>query len=180
MEISKILAKYDTDKVKEHTYGIFYDYLFQNYDREKPINLLEIGTYKGESLKAWREIFPNAKITGIDIVDMVENKDPSINYIIQDIKEFKPTEEYYIIIDDGSHWLRDIVPMVNNCVYKLKKNGIMIIEDVQGERLWVYLLTDLLAPNLTYNKGYDFKVEYWDNRAERDRIDDFIILITRQ
>lgn len=178
--ISQILRKHGTDKVGEHSYGIFYDYLFQEIDRDKPLNLLEIGTYKGNSLKAWREVFPKAKITGLDIEDMVEEKDPSINYLIQDVKEFKPTEEYDVIIDDGSHWLRDIVPMLNNCVYKLKNNGIMVIEDVQGPRLWSYLIGDILAPNLPYNRGFDFKVEYWDNRKQSGREDDFIILITRR
>ena len=43
--------------------------------RESKINILEIGVDNGDSLRIWREYFPNANICGIDI----DKKDFIIN-----------------------------------------------------------------------------------------------------
>ena len=66
--VDTIFAKYNTDKNNRgHNYSRQYEDLFRKY-REKPIVYLEIGIFEGESLKAMREVFKNAKyIIGIDI-----------------------------------------------------------------------------------------------------------------
>lgn len=179
MEISKILAEYNTDKVREHSYGRAYDDLLAGFDREAELDILEIGTHKGESLKAWRECFPFARITGIDIEDKVINKDPSIIYVVQDIKEFKPTNDYDIVIDDGSHFLRDVIHSVDKFVYKLKVGGIMIVEDVQVPETYLNAIADMLTPTIPHNQGYNFKLSYMDLRYT-GRQDDFLIIINRQ
>ena len=131
LPISKILAKYDTDKVNGHTYGESYDRFFSKFDRNAPLDILEVGTQKGGSLLAWQEYFPNAKVTGVDIVDVVkpEYRSEKIRYIVSDIKKWNTDEAFDIVIDDGSHTLSDVLWVMDHI--KLKPGGLLVIEDVQ-------------------------------------------------
>lgn len=54
-----------TDKQSNHNYGPTYEKLFP--DREAIKTLLEIGITDGSCLLAWKEIFPNAEVVGLDI-----------------------------------------------------------------------------------------------------------------
>lgn len=161
MKISEILAIYDTDKVNGHCYGDFYDDLFSKYDRNAPLNILEIGTQKGGSLCAWQDYFPNAKITGVDIVDVVkpEYKRESITYILSDIKQWKSDEEYDIIIDDGSHFLEDVLYVVNNFKFKT-----LVVEDTQAPDTWVTEISKIRP------------VQIVDLRDVNGNYDDFLII----
>lgn len=165
MRISEILAKYETDKVNGHCYGDSYDDIFSEFNREDPLNILEIGTQKGGSLLAWKEYFPNAKVTGIDIIDVVkpEYRSKDITYIVSDVKNYKTDEEFDIVIDDGSHFLEDVLYTVEN--FKLKKNGVMVIEDTQNVSEW----TEAIA------KKRDISVR--DLRGVNGNYDDYLILI---
>ena len=66
--LNEIFDRYDTDKNQRfHDYCRQYDDLLRKY-RDKPVSLLEIGVYEGESLELWNEVFPNStKIVGLDI-----------------------------------------------------------------------------------------------------------------
>lgn len=143
MKISQILTKYDTDKHLNkkggHCYGYAYDYLFSPYDREGDWDILEVGTYYGESLLAWREYFFNSKITGIDIEDLVDKKHPNINYIISDIADFTGT--YDLVIDDGSHKFSDIKHTLKNI--RLNPGGMMVIEDCQAPNHWYEWVSEI-------------------------------------
>jgi trans-aconitate methyltransferase len=70
----------------------------------------------------------------LDIIDKVPEKRSDINYIISDIKVFKPEGEFDIVIDDGSHQLVDVLFTVRN--FKLKEGGVMVIEDCQHPKNW--------------------------------------------
>ncbi len=137
-KISEILATYDTDKIVGHHYGDAYDSLFSKFDRNAPLNILEIGTQKGGSLCAWQDYFPNAKVTGVDIVDVVkpEYKRDNITYVLSDIKEWVTNDTYDIIIDDGSHFDNDVAFVLKNYVNKVREGGLLIVEDVQNSTLW--------------------------------------------
>lgn len=54
-----------TDKQSNHAYGDAYESLFLN--REAARLMLEVGVADGSSLRAWREVFPNATVVGMDI-----------------------------------------------------------------------------------------------------------------
>ena|SRR3990167_232587 len=177
MAISEILKKYNTDKNKEHHYGLAYDEIFSQFDRNAQLNILEIGTQKGESLLAWKEFFPNSRITGIDIIDLVPNKNPDINYVICDINDYRTDEEFDIVIDDGSHWLKDLIHAVAYFTPKLKPNGVMIIEDVQrpGQDIYVPAIANITSPHMPYNK-FKYEIGIYDMRAGNS-YDDFLIAI---
>lgn len=169
MKISEILTRYSTDKnrcdKRSHCYGLAYDHLFSKFDREAELDIIEIGTEFGASLDAWREFFPNANISGVDIEDKVDDKVPSINYIISDVKDMKPEELYDIVIDDGSHKLYDVKHVVDN--FKLKVGGIMVIEDCQAPNHWFRAV----------RKRTDYTIELIDLRKGPNSRDDFMIVL---
>lgn len=65
-DLCKIASKYGTDKVDPHRYTPFYNYLFSIFRNRSDINLGEIGIYKNQSMKMWREYFPKANLYAWD------------------------------------------------------------------------------------------------------------------
>lgn len=157
----------DTDKAKEHSYGDAYDILFSDFDRQAKLNILEIGVQKGASLLAWKEYFPNATVTGIDIQDDRVYKSDDVKFIVSDIKEWRTDETFDIIIDDGSHLKPEVLFAVIYFRHKLRKNGILVIEDVQDVG-WVKEVRSLLA---------NCKFGVIDLREKAGRHDDFLMII---
>ena len=127
----------ETDKGYVHDYDKWYNTIFKDYT---PKSLLEIGVMSGRSLAAWKIVFPNCDITGLDIT----NKKISAKYIkMADAKivignSTKPeikdivTESYDVIIDDGSHYYKDIIATWEN--FNDKFNYAYVIEDVMFEK----------------------------------------------
>ncbi len=146
MEITEILKKYDTDKELYHHYGVVYDELFKQFNRKAELNILEVGTQKGGSLLAWKEYFPNANVFGVDIEDVVPNeyRKDTVTRTICDIKNYENTNDFDIVIDDGSHYLGDIVYVISKYIVKLKEKGMIIIEDVRDPNLLYKVITNLL------------------------------------
>jgi hypothetical protein len=142
MKISEILLKYKSDKNlglgptgEGHCYGPAYDQVFEYFDSNAELNILEIGVQKGGSLVAWKEYFPNASIYGIDIEDQIldEYRRDDFNYLIADIKsdeakEWLKNKTFDIIIDDGSHKPYDImssnITIDNNVLMSVIENKI--------------------------------------------------------
>ena len=103
----------DTDVHKWHHYFDIYARHFGKY-RDRPIRMLEIGVFRGGSLRMWKEFFhPDATIVGIDIdkscqaheiadcnvfVRIGSQGDPAFLHKVN--SEFGPFD---IILDDGSH-----------------------------------------------------------------------------
>lgn len=169
MNISEILAKFDTDKVNGHTYGGSYDEIFSKFDRQAPLEILEVGSQRGGSLLAWKEYFPNANVTGIDIIDVIrpDYRSAAINYLVKDVKEYKTEKQFDIIIDDGSHFLSDVEYTVAN--FKLKAGGVMVIEDVQDPGVWIWNVRRLMQPGcrletIDLREPYDnFLITIWNS-----------------
>jgi len=103
----------DTNVHKWHHYFDIYTKHFEAY-RNRPIRMLEIGVYRGGSLRMWKDYFhPNSTIVGIDIdktckdheiadrkvfVRIGSQADPA--FLTEVADEFGPFD---IILDDGSH-----------------------------------------------------------------------------
>jgi cephalosporin hydroxylase len=103
----------DTNVHKWHHYFDIYTKHFEAY-RNRPIKMLEIGVFRGGSLRMWKEYFhPDSTIVGIDIdksckdheiadrnvfVRIGSQADPE--FLAQVNEEFGPFD---IILDDGSH-----------------------------------------------------------------------------
>jgi len=125
---------------KWSSYLEVYDKVFKEF-RHKEVKILEIGVQNGGSLQIWRQFFRNAKIVvGCDInpkCAKLEFGYPNIEVVIGDacckgtferIKEL--SQEYDIVIDDGSHRSRDIVCNFLRYFQLLKEGGVYVVEDL--------------------------------------------------
>ena len=116
---------------------------FQKIDT-RGINVLEIGVYKGSSLKMWKKFFGlQSRIVGIDINEecrKYEDQDSEIfvrigsqsdqKFLRVIVQEFGPFD---LIIDDGSHVASHQISSFNYLFeFGLRNNGIYFIEDIHA------------------------------------------------
>jgi hypothetical protein len=143
-DLIDLAIKHKTDKWGEHFYALHYQKHFETY-RFKKNNLLEIGVggysnpnIGGNSLRMWKEYFPNGNIYSIDIYDKSELEENRIKIfkgsqsdesLLLDI--VAKAGSFDIIIDDGSHINKDVIDSFTTLFPHLKDNGIYVIEDVQ-------------------------------------------------
>ena len=202
--LKELLQKYKCDKSSKHSYELCYEKHFLPVKNE-PINILEIGIFKGESMKVWLEYFPNATVYGIDIFQRIKEnelpilKNPRVKYLKLDsvseqakqiITENWGDIKFDFIIDDGLH-----TPVANrltflNFINFLKNDGVFFIEDVypidkmekphpwfkQSGRIEQYTLKQ-------YQKFIEtlqsFDVTHIDNRKITKQPDSYIIEIQK-
>lgn len=178
-----------------HTYLEIYDILFKPFGKDN-INLLEMGYQYGPSIRLWWEYFnKNSNIFACDIRDTEQCYNNVLyeafphkketNLTLEDFKnvflkqvDLTNAEEYLlnfennyfdIIIDDASHYPKDIIQNFLNFIPKLKTEGIYIVEDLGGGgegTEGIFKIEDALE-----EKGYDLKII---NMAYPQRIDNII------
>lgn len=155
--LDEIAIKCGTDKSSLiHNYCIKYE-KYLPFRRDDKIKILEIGVYKGESLNMWKKYFYNSTIIGIDILEICKQYEKDNVFIeigSQNDKEFlnnisKKYNGFDLIIDDGSHFGKDIIFSFENLFEYLSPNGIYIIED-SSTSYWDY-----------YNENQYFCIEYF-------------------
>jgi len=132
MRVSQWLSVYGSDKVSVHNYGSFYDDLFQ---RLKPKALLEIGVYRGASLRAWKAAGVG-RVVGID-------RDPTQSHCGEAVLYGTMPEDapalakrvgmLDLIIDDGSHLYPDYTATAEVMGRRLRPGGVYVIEDIQTQ-----------------------------------------------
>ncbi|MBT2321964.1 glycosyltransferase [Variovorax paradoxus] len=117
-----------------------YDDIFSAY-RNENLRLLEIGIQNGGSLEIWSKYFPNAELLiGCDINEAcraLRYDDPRIYIAIGDANSDAIEQEiaghsnqFDIILDDGSHQSRDIVASFARYFPRLKDGGLYVAEDL--------------------------------------------------
>lgn len=138
-----------------HNYGRQYTNLLEKF-RYSNIRVLEIGVFHGQSLAAWRHVFPNAySIVGIDIdsnCKVHENPDNGcwVEIGSQADPEFlrKVSEKhgpFDFIIDDGSHYNLHVFASFETLFPLLNDKGLYIVEDTICYKVQGYL--DSSKPN---------------------------------
>lgn len=209
-ELLEIFRKYDCDKGdfgrNAHLYHLEYEKEFEKI-RYENINILEVGVFRGQSLQAWLEYFPNANLYGIDIFTRVHEskidvlKDSRVKYIkgssletnISDtIKKNWGEIEFDVIIDDGLHTPNANKKTFENLMNFLKNDGIFYVEDawplhIMNEKEWNH---SWMKKNPTwYTKEHmneflesirKYNVEEIDLRIESGSLDSYIFKITKQ
>jgi hypothetical protein len=169
--VSDLLKKRDSDKVTRHSYGDFYNNLFSPFKNRGSVNILEVGTWRGSSVRVWCEYLPNSKVTGIDILDFQGEVPKNFTFIKADVKTIELSGDYDIIIGDSSHSLPEIMYETVNFTHHLKENGVFVIEDIQIPPEYMDAIRFVLP------KG--FKIETFDFRHINKRHDNFLAVITR-
>lgn len=146
---------FQCDKGWTHSYLYFYTFLFEFY-RHQPITMCEFGVAGGLSHYMWDQFFthPDTKIYGIDINLGQLGKDIKfsnrVKLIQSSIADIEKTElaqlKFDIALDDGPHDLPTHTQFFNFFQPRLKKNGLIIIEDVKDIQT-MKLLLDLHEKN---------------------------------
>lgn len=120
-------------------YTRFYQRYFSGFD---PNILLEIGVWKGDSLRAWKDIFPRCKVVGIDINPKCKRENPDLNIYIGDQKDTEFLSEVIdkigipdIVIDDGGHTRSQQIESLKFLFPKLDHEALYVIEDLQTNYL---------------------------------------------
>lgn len=137
--LDELGVMFGTDKSSRgHSYLQYYEMFFDPL-RYRPINLLEIGIDKGDSVRTWKEYFPHSEIHGIDIRGDYEylNQEGIKTHIVdqsklQDLLSFGVQYDQYfdIIIDDGSHQSDDMILSFKTLFPFLKSGGFYCVEDL--------------------------------------------------
>ena len=154
-----------------HGYSDFYTNQLDELKKQK-INILEIGSYAGASAAAFVKYFPKANVFCFDInISNFEFKSKKMHVFGIDInnkkkskktltKIFKQHEfsQFDLIIDDGSHNLKDILFSLNFFFQYLKEEGTFIIEDFKHPNYYKYnrninhILVDEFLKNIVDKK----------------------------
>jgi precorrin-6B methylase 2 len=182
--LSQILEENDwngsggTDKNTTHDYiNGFYENEFSKY-KNKKIKVLEIGTRLGTSIHLWQQYFSKGEITGIDTWDQILERHKGIDRITYldgdayDEECVKSLPKFDIIIDDGPHSEESQVRCIELYLSKLKKGGVLVIEDVQN------ISTFEVLKNCVPEE-YKQNIECIDLRENKGRYDDLMFIIRK-
>lgn len=204
-DLADLFNKYKCDKASKHHYHTVYGPELDDL-HGKPINILEVGVFKGASAQAWLDYFPEATVYGIDIFTRVLPKDiPVLNHprmkwlqgdstnldIISKVKQEWPNTLFDVIIDDGLHTPAANALTLGNMFNLLKATGKYFIEDVWAlEEMtkqelghpWIKQHREdlnVLEAQKLLNVLADKKVERFDLRAQTNQPESYIIKVTK-
>ena len=148
LSLENLFNKYNTDKGKiffhknkkfvGHNYTPFYEKYFQKFKSIKRLRILEIGSLRGAATASFYYYFNKPQIFCADINPF------QIGVFSENIRKFflntqskksitklanYMNQTFDIIIDDGSHNIRDQIITFNILFKYLNKSGIYVIED---------------------------------------------------
>jgi demethylmacrocin O-methyltransferase len=170
--LSEIAKKYPTDKDFTHNYynAVYEQYFSPIKDDVKLVCEVGIGGFweavgwlPGNSLKVWRDYFPNAEILGLDIVkhdNLIDLDRITIDWLDQSKRDLvieysSKLNNYDIIIDDGSHNVYDQQITFAHFFKSLKSGGIYVLEDLHSSievnipekaQLWGWGIPGFITP----------------------------------
>lgn len=191
--------KLDKNIQVRHDYIPTYTHLFEPL-RFRVKNILEIGIgvveeqqmphcqhfgyQTGNSLRCWREYFPNANVYGMDKYETQIQEDRITTFVgdqfdSQDLHRICKTinNPLDIIIDDGSHLMEHQAFTFIHLSPFLSKNGLYIIEDIQPEAQAIFKDLSIFSnEEQTYiSKNFDVSCHDLTNNRSTSN-DDFIMV----
>lgn len=135
-ELNELGTFYGTDKQYNHNYyNRFYTKILEPY--KSRCDILEIGIDDGKSLKVWRDYFDNGIVHGIDNIEFNFNEHRIETFKVNQSDEQQLINfselgtQYDVIIDDGTHKMKDQQVTCQLLFKNLKPGGLFIFEDLQ-------------------------------------------------
>ncbi len=153
-----------TDKHRIHGYAPMYASLTSSRDIR---SIFEIGVLRGESIRAWRRLFPQAEIVAADadpaaashVADI-----PGVRFVLLDVSDAgalsqfarEHRDRFDLVIDDSTHKAAHQVAVKRHLLGCVRPGGVMVIEDVPNDA----------AAAAIGGKVWDFRAAgRWDSRA---------------
>ena len=130
--------KQEKKLIDGHQYHKFYENYLSDRKRDQ-LDILEIGTFKGNATAAFYFYFKNANITSVDIFpDLIRYNSKRIkNFYLDNSQEHQIEESimeknltFDFIIEDAGHYYKDQIISLFILFKSLKKNGIFVIEEL--------------------------------------------------
>jgi hypothetical protein len=189
MSLEQLVDNERTDKNTVHSYLPLYQELLKS-KKETAQNVLEVGIYKGGSIKLWSDFFTNATIYGLedgtdiisinDTLEDLKNKNNIKLYLSHDAYDegvFKlnfldKDVKFDLLLDDGPHSLESMIKFIKLYSQIMTDDGILIIEDVQEYEL-IEILKSVVPDHL---KKY---IKVYDLRKNKNRWDDIVFSIDK-
>ena len=171
-------------QIQGHGFSKFYTKELDHL-RKKKIKILEIGSFAGASASAFIKYFPNSKVYCFDInISNFIYRSKDIHVFGLDIKDSKKVKKilnrinpesdsnfFDVIIDDGSHYLKDILISLNTLFRYLKKGGVYVIEDFNHPNYYEYnknvdhILVDQMLKSLNEKKLFNSNIIKNDDQS---------------
>lgn len=172
-EFKETFERFESDKASSrHNYHELYSALFQ--DRAKVNDVLEVGIHYGASLRAWKVLFENAHIVGLDnntshlfqedrirTLYADQNSFPTFDYVYHILKN----QEYELVVDDGSHYWQNIVDTAGKTLKWVREGGWYVVEDI---RLEYYELAQEFAKSIEERTGFKVFLINMNNSVDPD------------
>lgn len=134
--LNEIGERSGTDKSSgHHNYLNKYEFFLKKWEN-KEFSLLELGVFKGASIKMWSQYFKNATVYGVDIDENCRKyEEGNCKIIIKDLgneDDLKSLIELHpsIIIDDASHMWSHQIKSLYHLISALENGGVFIMEDI--------------------------------------------------
>lgn len=146
--------------------------------KDKKINILEVGSYSGASAAAFKKYFKNSSIYCFDIniskflyssekihvFGLNINNEKKLNEIFKSLNINSNSNFFDVIIDDGSHYLSDILITFKNLFKYVNNGGIYIIEDFKFPNYYKtnnnidHILVDKVLESLNKKKFFESNI----------------------
>jgi hypothetical protein len=135
--LDEIGLEQGTDKsTRAHGYLPIYEQ-YLGHLRDETFDLIEIGVFKGASLRTWAEYFPHARVLGVDFHDSGRYATDRIRIERGDQgspewrTEFAARVAPLVFIDDASHKWSHQIDTFRDLFPSVRPGGYYILEDIQ-------------------------------------------------
>jgi len=121
---------------------------------KEKIEALEVGIFGGASLRGWREIFPEARVVGLDIDESTLFSEPGIETYVADQLSVESLERASqkldgfldLIVDDGWHQPEANINTIVVFLKRLRAGGFFVVEDIhrlEYLKFWAQVINGL-------------------------------------
>ena len=130
--------KITNKKIEGHAYHKFYENYFSKIKNDD-LDILEIGSFRGNAAAALFFYLPNSNITCLDLYpDLFLYKSKRIkNFYLDNSSEIEienkilmNSKKYDFVIEDAGHYYKDQIISLFKIFPKIKKNGIYVVEEL--------------------------------------------------
>jgi len=141
-DLTKLGQIYGTDKVDAlHTRnGLAYTDIYERYLRSwrrQRFTLLELGVFRGDSLRMWNAFFPRATVVGLDLEQSAAERAPEFEVVVGSQSDPAVLEsvvrrhpDLRLVVDDASHITSLTIASFRHLFPRLPRGGIYIMEDL--------------------------------------------------
>lgn len=137
--IDEIAVRVGTDKSSLHHH---YTRYYEKHLPSKTISLLEIGAFKGASLRMWKELYPDSQISCFDLFQDTDNISKE-DVEAMGVTAYQGDQGYAsdlgkiegnfdVIIEDGSHRSDHQIITFETLWPKVRSGGMYVVEDLHA------------------------------------------------